>query len=529
MDPVDVGRGERRRGSGTRVPAPVSQPAARIALAIAVVGGAALRLIGIGDDPLWLDEAYSVMFARLPWLELWRDLGQFDHNTPVYYSLLKLWSGAIGWNEASLRSLSVLASIATIPVAYALGLSLASGDRGRAIAAGSAVLVAANPVSLWCGETTRTYALLCLAIGGTFVFAVRIMRRRDESLRSWIALWLCMTVVCWLHNLGTTAIAWIGLALFVWALFQAERRTQVVRRTLLLGVAVVLSWTPALYYVIAQSKKMSAGYWVPPVNTKKVIYAYTWNLGPWLPMERLWLAVVTVLCAAGAVSLARRHRARFEALLLAGALVVPLAIQVAWSVWVVPMLIPWTLSWMIVPMAALLAAACAGLPTRSLRGAALLAVCAVFLSGAIRYAGTSHHPQWQSAVASVADRSRAGDLVVLTPAPNETLYSYYAERRGLNLPVVVLPDVISGTPGYSGPLRLAGCTGPYEAPLPLDDPGCPISTWDGGVWLIAAGREGGEPETAIAAALSDGRRLEHREEWGPFLRASRYVAEQRGR
>lgn len=502
----------------------MSQRASLITLAVALLAGSALRLIGLERDSLWLDEAYSYVFAQLSWIELWRDLGRLDHNPPLYYSLLKIWGGATGWDEASMRLLSALASIATIPVAYGLGRSLASGDQSRAIAAGAAALVACHPVTVWSGGEVRSYALLTLALAIAFLCALRIMRSRNRSIRIWAALLLSMTLACWLHNLATTAVIWIGFAVFVWALSQTERRVQLIRRTMILGAGVVVLWLPALHQALSKAQEMTGGYWVRPVNAKRVLYMYTWELGPRLPMERIWIGLVLIGVVVGAVFLIRRHRARFEVILLAGALVVPAAIQIALSVWVVPLLIPRTLSWMVVPMAVLLAAACASLPNRALRVAVMLAVAGVYLAGSVEYGRGTHRNDWRGLVASVAERSSARDLVVLTPGPFEVAYAYYAEREGLKLPLVILPGVIAVTPKHTGPLRLTGCAGPEAGDLAVGSSECPIATWDGGVWFIAAGRPGREPESSIATAVSDGRQRTHYEERGRFLRASRYSA-----
>jgi mannosyltransferase len=75
---------------------------------------------------------------------------------PLYYALAWVWTQFTGTGEFGLRSLSALAGVATIPVAYLLGAEL----RGRRTGILAAALVAVNPMLLWYSQEARGYALL---------------------------------------------------------------------------------------------------------------------------------------------------------------------------------------------------------------------------------------------------------------------------------------------------------------------------------------------------------------------------------
>src|SRR5690606_23311503 len=64
---------------------------------------------------LWLDEAQSVAIARVPLRDLPATL-QTDGAPPLYYAVLHVWMQLFGSGDWAVRSLSVLASLATIPV-----------------------------------------------------------------------------------------------------------------------------------------------------------------------------------------------------------------------------------------------------------------------------------------------------------------------------------------------------------------------------------------------------------------------------
>src|SRR5262249_33952265 len=82
-----------------------------------------LRFHALGAKSIWLDEGISIAIARLPWSQLLRVLWQREANMTLYYLLLRCWM-TLGSSEGFIRALSVLFSVATVPLLYALGSRL---------------------------------------------------------------------------------------------------------------------------------------------------------------------------------------------------------------------------------------------------------------------------------------------------------------------------------------------------------------------------------------------------------------------
>jgi mannosyltransferase len=108
-------------------------------------------------------------------------VGFSESAPPLYYALAWVWTQVTGTDEYGLRSLSALAGVATVPVAYLFGQALR--DRRTGIAA--AALVAVNPMLLWYSQEARAYSLLVLLAAASALFFVRALddgRRRDFAL-----------------------------------------------------------------------------------------------------------------------------------------------------------------------------------------------------------------------------------------------------------------------------------------------------------------------------------------------------------
>ncbi len=125
-------------------------------LAITVVG-AALRLYEIGSKGLWLDESFSVWLGRQPLFEMLAWLLRVDQHPPLYYASLHFWLG-LGDSAATVRTLSALYGILTIPIFYLLGRRLL-GQTGGLLAA---LILAVSPFHVRFAQETRMYTLLTL-------------------------------------------------------------------------------------------------------------------------------------------------------------------------------------------------------------------------------------------------------------------------------------------------------------------------------------------------------------------------------
>ncbi len=96
----------------------------------AILGlAAALRIVQLGHDSVWVDEAFSARVANLGLTDLVQTATSDDTNPPLYYVLLHGWINVFGDSETALRSLSAVVGVLLVFVVFKLGDRLSSDPR----------------------------------------------------------------------------------------------------------------------------------------------------------------------------------------------------------------------------------------------------------------------------------------------------------------------------------------------------------------------------------------------------------------
>lgn len=172
-----------------------------------------VRLVGIGDQPHWLDDLWTIELAAghgsqhltLPRNQviesppaltsldgapgIWRVWTGMDDAThpPLYFVVLRLWMNLFGTGEVATRSLSVICSLLAISLLYDTVKRL-SGARAALWAA--ALMALAEPMIQY-AQAPRNYAFLLL----TALAAGNLLVRIELSGASWGRLALLATAL----------------------------------------------------------------------------------------------------------------------------------------------------------------------------------------------------------------------------------------------------------------------------------------------------------------------------------------------
>jgi mannosyltransferase len=233
------------RGARTTFTATVREWAASRSRAFWIVAGlsalaAVLRFATLGAQSLHHDEIVTV--GRIlggGFGEAMEGVRDSESAPPLYYALAWGWTQLAGTGEFGLRSLSALAGVATVPVAYLLAAEL----RDRRAGVFAAALVAVNPMLLWYSQEARGYALLALFCAASALYFVRARERGEGRDLIWWGVFSALALTT--HYFAIFPIAIEAL----WLL--ARRRGEALRGIWIVALACLALAPLALHQMAA--------------------------------------------------------------------------------------------------------------------------------------------------------------------------------------------------------------------------------------------------------------------------------------
>ena len=230
------------RGAATQTLSGTHAPEAGSSLLLwaIVFAGAVLRLIALGHRSFWLDEIASVAIARRTAPLFWRTLWHDEGNMALYYVLLKPWLH-FGYGESTVRLLSVIPGVLSVPLMYALGARLF----GRSVGLLSAALFALNTCSISVSQEARAYSLLVLLVLLSSYLFVRWMEL--AAYRTALAYAVVAGVTCYVHYFGV-----LVPAAHIVSVLARRGRERCWKPLLLACCAIVLLAAPMLWLMHAQ-------------------------------------------------------------------------------------------------------------------------------------------------------------------------------------------------------------------------------------------------------------------------------------
>jgi len=116
---------------------------------------ALIRLYCLGQESIWLDEAYSLKFSSYAVTHIF---SQKESNPPLYYIFMHYWISLFGNSEFSLRLPSALFAIVSIPTLYRFGIRIA----GRKAGLLASLFLTISVFHLFYSQEARVYSLLLL-------------------------------------------------------------------------------------------------------------------------------------------------------------------------------------------------------------------------------------------------------------------------------------------------------------------------------------------------------------------------------
>jgi mannosyltransferase len=392
------------------------------AIIAVVVLAAILRMLFLSVQSFSVDEGTSVAIARLPWPQFTVTLLHGEANMALYYVLLRFWM-YVGQNDFPIRLLSVLFSVATVPVVYLLG------DRlfGRRAGFTAALLLAFNAFHIRYAQEARGYSLVVLLVSLaslTFVSGIQ-----GSTRRAWAPYTLTAVLAVYSHAFAVFALAahWASLILLP--------RRDVPWKALLTSSAVIaLLVLPFGVMLVAGDQGQVS--WIP----RPTLASLPGTLGKLTgandsvaPLTRRLLLLPSIVLMTGALGLAagswRLHKASVNAWRYGFPVVwlfLPLLLAYAVSL-VKPILMPRYLIICVPPLVLLLGAAVCHIRSPWVLAGSLAIVVASTATEAAYYYQYNQKEDWRGATRYILSHARPGDAVVFY-AVGKSAFDYYREQ-----------------------------------------------------------------------------------------------------
>ena len=389
-----------------------------LGLAAILAVAAGLRLWGLDQTGLWLDEGASVWLASQDLDQLFNYLS-FEASPALFYLLLKAWLW-VGQSDLWVRLLPALLGTASVGLVYLLGRRLFASPSAGLIAA---LLIALSPFHVHYSQEVRPYILWF----GLTTLAFLMLLRWVETKRFWFlaAYAGAAALSFYSHYSAAFYLPAALLAGLIWTRpFRPNLSRLAAGHLLLLGLAL-----PGLAFFWAISSQVSQDYWIQTPTLESIKLALDHLIAPLAGRgEHTW----PLLVGLAALSLPGRRTWG-----LIGLIVVPVGTILALSLTIKPILIPRV----ILPSllgAVLLAAGLwpAKIRWRRLAGRTAiglyLVLCLIGLQAYYTHPGEGGRDweEWREATSFILDQKRPGDRVVFAPAWAEWPFCWYEKQAG---------------------------------------------------------------------------------------------------
>jgi mannosyltransferase len=439
--------GEDERGYGTSY----TNLGGVFALALVIAVGAVVRFYHIGGLSLWTDEGFSEWASRQSTWYLWTVLPGFETNPPLYYTLLKGWCVLFGDSEASLRSLSALFSIATIPLVFAMGRMLGARRSGWMSGLLAAAMFALSPIHVQYAQEARAYAMLTfgVAVAMTGVMwlmlnPMQVCARADQSSASkeripqMLGLFaLGMALTMWSHDTGALAVLAIALPVIYWWIVDAKCCPRALVRLLIAGAIAFALFLPYLAPLLSHMGHVRSSFWIQVPDRWVIEETITRLVGG--PSKWNVTVVVFGALAAFAITSLWRHGMRSIAILLVSVGLLPILAELLVSFLAMPIFLERTLLYVNIPLFVAVAYAISRIQIAYLGVAGVVIVLALLGTSLHEHFRDFKKEPWNEIAAYLSRSLQPGQPVLLDPDWVTPALEYYADRQGAAFRMVGVP------------------------------------------------------------------------------------------
>ena len=196
-----------------------------------------LRLYRLDFNSLWLDEAVTLRFARLPMPAVFDVMVHGEYNPPLFFWIEHIIV-MFGDSEWMLRIVPAIIGTLTVPAFYLLGRLFLGRPQGILAAA----LLAFSPFHIYYSQEARPYVLALFLITVSLIFLLKGCE--SGKLTEWILGGLLAAAALWCHFY----VAVLIIPLFAYLFFKTYFRAKTMPIPCITGIAVFIIACLPLFY-----------------------------------------------------------------------------------------------------------------------------------------------------------------------------------------------------------------------------------------------------------------------------------------
>lgn len=242
------------------------------------------RLLNLGGEAFWYDEAFTASMARLDLPSLFAAV-RADVHPPLFYVIEWFTARTIGDSEFALRLPSAIFGVVGVLLLWRIALDL-NFDRKTALVAG--IMAALMPSGIYYAQEARMYALL---VAGVLLMVWAALRG------NWLLMLAGAVVTVYTQNIGVLYVIAVGTIMLV-----TNLRSRNFLRTLVILGLVVIAWLPQATAILNQIGGMG-GFWMQPLTPGGLLWPATMMIAGWRQNAGIQIPLYTATMGISLVTL----------------------------------------------------------------------------------------------------------------------------------------------------------------------------------------------------------------------------------
>ncbi len=216
-----------------------------IGLIVTVLIGALLRIYGLGDESIWIDEGQTVAHATKSLSEIVKYCAR-DVHPPLYLFLIHFWTAIFGTSEFSLRMPSALFGIGTLILTFFFTKRLIN-IRTALLAT---LFMAISYMGISFSQEARSYAMLLLAI--ILSYHALLSYLEEKKLRYAIYYILSLSFILYVHYFAVFIILSHQLYFIYRLIREPGNRNKRIISWIGINIGALIIYSPWIYFLINQ-------------------------------------------------------------------------------------------------------------------------------------------------------------------------------------------------------------------------------------------------------------------------------------